>query len=43
MGIDGDRVVLGLVGGHEPEIGNMDKGIVKGSKDSGDAKNEFTW
>ena len=26
-----------------PEIGDMDEGIIEGSEDAGDAKDEFTW
>ena len=27
----------------EPEIGNMDEGIVERCEDAGDAEDEFTW
>ncbi len=27
---------------NEPEIGDMDEGVVEGGKDAGDAENEFT-
>jgi hypothetical protein len=30
------------IGSDEPEIGDMDEGVVEGSEDAGDAKDEFT-
>lgn len=27
----------------EPEIGDMDEGVVEGCEDTGDAEDEFTW
>ena len=29
--------------GDEPEIGDVDEGVVEGCEDAGDAEDEFTW
>lgn len=33
---------MNLLSSNEPEIGDMDEGVVEGGEDTGDAEDEFT-